>query len=508
MNLTNPDKRIAVNTAYMYIRLFVTLAIGLYTSRIVLLVLGFSDYGLFNVVGGILAMFTFISGSLSSATSRFFNVEMGKPNGDVNKSYNINLLLHVILAVITFILAETVGIWYVYNKLNVPTGQMPDAVFVFHVSIFSACIGIINGPCASLFSAYERFGFLAKFDILNTVIRLLGVILLQYHEGNNLRFYTVIMCLTTVNSFIVFYWIALRKWPKTIKLRFVKGWDNYKQVLTFGGWNLLSTIALMVRSTGSDLLINNFFNTAVNGAFAISRTVNNYVTTFSTNFDSASGPQIIQSYSSGEIARCNYLVNKLGRFCLLLFELVFFPLYIELNFVLHIWLKDVPENVLVFCQLNLLLAAVALTCGGIVQIINASGKIKWFKINGSIFFVLCVPLGYLLFTKGAPAYYMLILFLIADVVQRIVQLILLKTIIGFDSLQYIKEAYGRPFIIAMIMSTILLAYSYLHVEQTIYRLIAILTCFVLTGVMIYWLGLTKGEKNKVIMFAKKKLNVL
>ncbi len=440
------NKKIAFNTVYMYIRLFMTLIIGLYTSRVVLLVLGISDYGLYNVVGGILVMFTFISSSLNAATSRFLNVELGKPDGDVNKSYNLNLTLHVLLAIITLLLAETIGVWYIHNKLNVAAGQLGDALFVFHISIISACLGIINGPCSSLFVAFEKFGFMAKFDIINSLIRLGGIMLLQYYEGN-VRFYSIIMCLTTVNTFVVYYWIALRKWPQIIRIKFVKGWRNYKEVLYFGGWNLLSTIALVARSSGCDLIINHFFNTAINGAFAVSKTVNNYITTFSTNFDSASAPQIIQSYSNGNHDRCNYLVNKLGRFCLLLFELAFFPLYIELDFILHLWLKDVPDNVLLFCQLNLLLAAVALTCGGIVQITNASGKIKWFKISGSISFLICIPVGYWLYSIGAPAYSMLVLFIIADIT----------------------------------------------------------VCFLMTTTLVYFIGLTPGEKTKITTYAKRKI---
>lgn len=489
----------------MYIRLGVTLLIGLYTSRVVLLVLGISDYGLFNVVGGLLAMFTFISGSLSAATSRFFNVEMGKSNGDVNKSYNVNFILHVGLAVITFVLAETIGLWYVYSKLNIEPGQLENAVFIFHVSIITACIGIINGPCSSLFAAYERFSFLAKFDIVNTLIRLVCILLLQYYNGNALRVYAIIMSLTTVNSCVVFYWIALKKWPEIIKLKFIKGWQNYKEVLSFGGWNLLSTLALMIRTTGCDLIINYFFNTAINGAFAISKTVNNYITTFSTNFDSASGPQIIQSYSAGDYTRSTYLVNKLGRFCLLLFELVFFPLYIELNFILHLWLKEVPSNVLIFCKLNLLIAAVALTCGGLVQIINASGKIKWFKINGSFFFIICLPIGYFQYKHGAPPYSILFTFLCADAIQRVVQLILMKTIIGYDSWKYVKDAYGRPTIIAIIMSIFISSYSLLNITSNSIKIIAIICCFLTTSAMVYLIGLTTGEKKKLTSVIMAKL---
>ena len=312
------------------------------------------------------------------------------------------------------------------------------------------------------------------------------------------------MCLTTVNTFVVYHWLAAKKWPKIVKFKLIGEWKNYKNVIVFSNWNLLATTALMARSSGCDLIINSFFGTVVNGAFAVSKTVNNYIMTFSTNFDSASAPQIIQSYSAGDHGRCNYLVNKLGRFCLLLFEIIFFPLYIELDFILHLWLGEVPEGTLLFCRLNLFLAAVALTCGGIVQVINASGKIKWFKITGSIFFVLCIPIGYFMFKNGAPAYSMLILFIIADILQRVVQLILMKTIIGFDSLSYIKEAYFRPLVIGTIMGGVLWGYSQISVTLAILKLLAIFLCILSTGILIFYVGLTQGEKNKVIFYVKKR----
>ena len=502
------NKRIAKNTIWMYFRLFMTMFIGLYTSRIVLLILGVSDYGLFSVVGGVLAMFTFISGSLSGACARFLNVEMGKPDGDVNRCYNINLFLHLALAAIIFVLAETVGIWYIYNNLNVEQGKMDDALFVYQVSIITACLGIINGPCASLFSAYERFAFLATFDIINTLLRFGCILLLQFYGGNALRLYCIIMSITTINTFVVFHWIAKRDWPQIIKYRFIFGWKNYKEVLAFSNWNLAFTLALMARSTGCDLIMNAFFGTAINGAFAVSKTVNNYITSFSTNFDSASGPQIIQSYSAGDYARSNYLVNKLGRFCLLLFEVMFFPLYIELDFVLHLWLKEVPEGVLTFTQLNLLLAAVALTCGGIAQIINASGKIKWFKLTAGFYFLLCIPLGIIVYKLNAPAYAMIILFIVADIATRITQLILMRKILFFDSLGYIKAAYTKPFIIALIMTCLLLLHSAIGIYAVWFRVMSIIGCFALVCILVYTIGLTAGERKKIVQFIITKIKAI
>lgn len=503
--ISDNNKKIAKNTIFIYFRLFTTMIIGLYSSRIVLQVLGVSDFGIFSVVGGVLAMFTFITASLGAATSRFFNVEMGKEHGDVNKIFNVNQLLHIVLAAIIFVLAETIGLWYIYNKLVLPEGKLMDALFVYQVSIVTICLGIINEPYSSLFSAHEKFGFLTTFDIANTLFRFVCVLALLYLPGNSLRYYSIIMSLTTINTFLVFHVYAAHKWPHIIKLRFIKGWSNYKPLLSFSGWNLLSTVSFMARSSGSDLLLNSFFGTAVNGAYAISRSVNNYVSTFAANFDVASGPQIIQSYSSGNTERCNYLVNKLGRFSLLLFEVIFFPLYIELDFILHLWLGNVPDGVLTFCQINLILCGISLSCGGFSQLISASGKIKWFKIEISSFFLVCIPIGYVLFKLGYSQYSLLIMFIIADLLQRAVQMVLLKTVLNFDSIQYMKEAYVKPIIIAIIMSVLLFGYSCLDITNTFVRLLSIVACFIITTAIVYYIGLTSGEKTKVVSMLKNKI---
>lgn len=510
------NKRIVKNTMYMYIRLFSTLVIGLYTSRLVLEILGVSDYGLFAVVGGVLAMFTFISSSLTGATSRFLNTAMGRENGDVNAVFNINLLLHVVLAFIVFVLAETIGLWYINNKLNVVEGKLNDAVFVYQVSIITSCLGIINTPYQSLFNAYERFKFTAILDIVNSCFRLGCILMLSLVplEGiqifsrfslSLLKLYTLIMMLTTANTFIVFHFVAFRDWPAVVKRRFIRGWHHYKEVLSFGGWNLLSTVSFMARSSGSDLILNSFFGTAMNGAFAISKTVNQHISTFSNNFDTASAPQIIQAYAAGHKERYTYLANKMGKFSLLIFELVFFPLFIELDFILHLWLGEVPDGALVFTQINLIVAGVSLSCGGISQIIQAAGKLKWFKIEISSFFLLCIPIGYHLFRLGFPAYSMLICFVVADFLQRIVQLILMRHILNFDSWGYVKNAYLSPVIIALIMGIFIWLVKLLPLNSPGYCLLKICGCFIFTSVLVLYIGLNRSERESVLNSIRNKI---
>ena len=493
--MRSANRRIAKNTVFMYVRLLTTMVIGLYVSRLALEILGVSDYGLFAVVGGVLAMFTFISNSLASATSRFFNTEMGKKDGDVNASFNINLLLHVCLALIIFALAETIGLWYVCNRLNVETGKLADAVFVYHISIITACLGIVNGPYQSLFAAHERFKFMAVMDIVNSFVRLGCILMLSiYHGDNALRVYSIIFSLTTANTFVVYHWVAYRDWAHIIKYRFVGGWQRYREVLSFGGWNVLATMAYMVRSSGSDLLLNSFFGTAMNGAFAISRTVNQSIMSFTGSFDSASAPQIIQSYAAGDNDRCTYLCNKIGRINILMFELLCIPLLIELDFVLRLWLGKVPDGAYMLTYLNILVGGMSLTCGGIFNLINATGRIKWFKINTSAFFIFCIPVGYILFDKGFPAYSILVLFLLADVLQRGVQLYLMHRLLGFDSWRYAREAYGRPMVIGIIAAAGFYLHSFLTIESVMESIATIGATVVLTILLIYGIGLTGDER--------------
>lgn len=507
--MNSANKRIAKNTLFMYVKFFSNMVIGLYTSRLVLEILGVSDYGLFAVVGGVLSMFTFISSSLSSATTRFLNVEMGKKDGDVNQAFNINVVLHFAFAAIIFVLAETIGMWYICNKLNVEPGKLGDAIFVFQVSILTTCMGICNTPYQGLMNAHERFQFMAVFDIVNSFVRLGCILLLSLVPQGGIQFtssfslsslnlYAIIFALTTANAFVVFHYIGHRDWPEIVKLRFVRGWQCYKEVLVFNNWNLLSTISMMARSSGSDLVLNTFFGTAMNGAFAISNSVKGYLSVFSWNLESTTGPQIVQAFASKDYERCKNLVNKVGRYVLLLFELFCFPVLVEIDFLLHLWLGKVPDWTLEFVYANIAITAIASTCGGLTNFINATGKIKWFTIEMSVFFLSCIPLGIVFFSMGYPAYSMLLSFLIVDVFLRIGQLIMMNYLLDFDSLCYMKEAYIRPTLVAIIMLLVLYIHSEINLVSVGFKLASIIVTGIITVIVIGFVGLTKTERSVII----------
>lgn len=502
----NGNKTIAKNTIIVYSQLFVTIILNLIISRLVLQTLGASDFGLYSVVGGIVGMFTFISASMAVTTTRFLNYEMGKPDGNLNKIFNQSNVLHICIAIIILILLETIGLYYIYNYLNVPFGKESDALFVFQVSTIVACVGIINVPYQAIFVAHEKFNFVALIDISNVTIKLFVILALLYsNDGNKLRLYAIGMSSTTFFSFIIYHILSKRCWPEIIKWKFVRNWRLYKDELLYSNWNLLATASIIGRSQGSAIIINYFFGTTVNAAYAIADMVQQQVNGFIGRFDIAVSPQITQNLGAGNISRSVYLASNTCRLCILGMEILFFTLYSELDSILRLWLGEVPEGALVFTKYTLLIALVSSTSGGLVQFINGSGKIKWFKIQSSLWNLCPLVLGFILYRNGMRSYGIVILFVIADVFNRAFQLLLLKRLMNFDIIKYIKESYFRPFVVLVLMMMIINAYSN-YVYGCINYMIGLFSMLVVSSIVVYYIGLQSNERKKISRIAVSGVN--
>ena len=449
---TSANIRIARNTIVIYIRMAVTILVGLVTSRLVLQALGASDVGIYSAVGSTVALIAFITGALTATTVRFMNFEMGKAGGDTNRMFNICHVIHIGGAGVLFLLLESIGLWYIHHYLNVPPGKEADAMFVFQVSTVVACLGIANVPFQSLFNVHERFATVAVVDIVNALVKLGLVIGLLYWKGNGLRLYALLMSVTTWICFVVYRWLCRRNWPGIIRWKFVRERKAYKEVLVFNNYNLLSSASMIARSQGSNMLINAFFGTTVNAAYYYAGTVQNYVNQFIANFDTAAAPQITQNIGAGNAGRSVALAERVCRICILLFLLLFFPLWSELDFILNLWLgAKIPAGTVLMCRWTLLVAAASATSAGLAQLINAYGRVKWYKIEFSVLYLLCLVAGWLLFRAGFPAYTIIICFVAADLLSRVIQLVLLHYQFGFQIGKFLKEAYLRPFIAAVIL---------------------------------------------------------
>lgn len=504
----NSDIRIIKNTVIIYIRMAVTIVVGLITSRLVLQALGASDVGIFSAVGSTVALVSVISGAIGGTTVRYMNIEMGKADGDPNRMFNICHTIHLGGAALILVILESIGIWYIHNKLNVPPGKEADAMFVFQVSTVVACLGIANVPFSSLFNVHEKFGTTAIVDIVNTLVKLGMVLLLLLIKDStwSLRIYAVMMSATTWISFIAYHAMSARRWPEIVRWKWVGNWSEYKEVLAFSNYNMLQTSAVIGRSQGSNMLINAFFGTTTNAAYFYAYTLQNYVSQFVSNFDAASAPQIVQNVGAGQIDNAIRLARRSCRICLVLFLLLLFPLWGELDFLMRLWLgSKMPAETIVMARWTLIVAAISITSTGQGQLINAFGRIKWYKIELSVLFLLCLPAGYILFKNGAPAYTILICFVVADIINRIIEFTLLHFQFNLNVWNFAKHAYLRPLMISVIMIGYLFAYKFLVWTSFWGHAAGFLLTLLVTAAVIGLIGFNGEERRKALAFVARKV---
>lgn len=502
------DIRIAKNTVIIYIRMAVTIVVGLITSRLVLQALGASDVGIYSAVGSTVALVGVITAALSGTTTRFMNIEMGKEGGRPSRMFNICHTVHLGGAALVLLILETIGIWYIRTKLNVPPGKEADAMFVFQVSTIVACLGIANVPFQSLFTVHEKFGIVALVDIINTLVKLGLVSLLFFLRDTPyaLRIYAIMMSVATWISFIAYHWMGKRRWREIVRWDFVREKAAYKEVLIFSNYNLLSSTAIILRSQGSNMLINAFFGTTTNAAYFYASTLQNYVNQFVAIFDSASAPQITQNVGSGQVERAIRLARRSSRICILLFLMLFFPLWSELEFLMRLWLgSKMPQETVEMARWTLIIAAVAVTSAGLWQLINAFGRIKWYKIAISILYVLCLPAGFLLFKAGFPAWTILACFALADIFTRIIHFILLWDQERFPIRSFLRGAYLRPLIISLLMMGYLVLYHRLTISLFWSHVAGFVVTLLVTVALIWIIGVKKKERRQIYILVHTKI---
>lgn len=434
------NKRIAINTIIIYVRMIVTTIIGLFSTRIVLKALGVSDYGLYNVVGGIIVMLNIISVAMSTTTTRYINREQGKPDGNTNKIFNLCFDLHILSAVFLLFLAETIGLLYIYNILNVDPNKIPDAVFVFHVSTITAIIGIINVPHQALLQSYERFDQVAYVDIATALVKLGFVFVLASWKGNPLRFYAVGMSGLTLLSLIAYTSLCYCQWHDVVRLKWYKDWKKMYEIFVFNNYVAIGAASYMGRSQGSTMIVNYFFGTAVNGAMAIAYRVENYLISFVTNIGRAASPQIFQSYSS-DVQQSVLLTARVTKYSSGLMLLIVFPVFVAIEWLLKLWLGEIPEGTLLFCQLTLVSALIRSFSEGLPTLIQANGNIKIFQLVGSILELSCLPISAFAFYLGAPAYAIMVVYLAFTFSYLWVKLPMIKHFLHIDISPFIFKVY-------------------------------------------------------------------
>lgn len=448
------NKRIVKNTVFLYARLLVVMLVSFFTSRVILEVLGVSDYGIYNVVGGVVTLMSFLNGALGASTSRFLTYELGKGNQNrLNQTFSASLNLHLCVALLVLIVGETVGLWFFYEKLVIPDERINAAFLVYQFSVITTMINFTQVPYNATLIAHENMSVYAYVGLYEAVSKLLIVYMLSVAPIDKLVFYGLLLMLNTIGiSF--FYRIYTAKLYSECKFRLVSDKTLYKTLLNYSGWDLFGGVAVVSQGQGINILLNLFFGPVVNAARAISVQIQGAVSMFVANFLTAVRPQVVKNYAEGNTDEMYRLTFKSAKFAYFLMLALTLPICFEINFILHIWLGDnVPMNTAVFAVIILCTYLMETFHQASLMSYHAIGKIKWGNIVGGCMMISALPISFLALQWGAPAYVVFLIIFFINFVQMFWGWVIIHHYVPFSYKQLFITVYV-PTIIVTLLSLI------------------------------------------------------
>ena len=456
-NQSANNKRIAKNTLLLYIRLFLLMGVSFYMSRVVLQILGIEDLGIYNVVGGIVTMMSFMNNSLNITTQRFMNYEMGKGRlENLSKVFSMSFWSYMIIAVIVLLVCETIGLWFFYNYLNIPENRIDAAFWVYQFSVVSFIVNLLTVPYSSTIIAHERMGIYAYISIGDAILKLLLVFALNYINYDKLWLYGFMMLLATLFIWLC-NWIYCRIQFEECRLRLM--WDSslFNKLLSFSGWNALGAVATSIDNQGVNILINMFFNPTLNGARAIAYQVRVAVNSFAANFLTAVRPQLFKSYAEGNLDYMYKLIYSSSKFSIYLLLIFILPLLFNTEYVLNLWLGEVTPAMVTFTQLVLIGIPVNTCFPVLANVSQATGKIKWYQIGASVVFLMIPISTYMLYKLGFSVEWAFIMTFVWDIIGLVVRLLMLKKDMQFPVMIYIRKVI-YPVILVVVLTIGILVY--------------------------------------------------
>lgn len=504
----NSNKRIARNTMLLYSRSLISLLIGLYTSRLTLDALGIADYGIYNVVGSLVALFGLFNGSLNTAISRFITYELGRNNREkLNKVFSSSLSILFIFALVIFILGETVGLWAVHCRMVFPADRMTAVNWVYQLSLMTFLVGVLNVAYSATLAAHENFRVLAAVDITLTVVRVICVILLYYVPMDRLIYFAGYCFMLTLAS-SGFYILYCRRHYPSCRYRFILDKPFLKEMGAFYSWNLFGSVAWLLKGSGINVVINLFFGVLINAAQAVASQVSTGVTALMGSFSSAMQPQIIKSYASGDYGHMWKLVFNGTRYSFFLLAVFIIPLCFNIDFILSLWLKEIPVYTNIFTVL--LLANILMECYAtyIITVMLATGKIALYQTLVGSLLLLNVPVSYLVFKGGGAPISFLIVSLLLTLTALVMRLLLLKKILPFSIRAFLNQVIFKTSSVILMICAATWSIFLLLKGMPGERIICLLLSCLISPAIIYLAGLTRQEKMMVIQQIKKRLPAL
>lgn len=488
--------RLAKNTLLLYMRTLFVMAISLFTSRVVLNTLGIEDYGIYNVVGGMVAMFAVISGALSASISRFLTFELGKGNNKERLSaiFSTSVNIQLGIALLIAILGEIIGIWFIYNKMIIPSERITASIWVLHCSLLAFCINLISVPYNACIIAHEKMSAFAYVSLLEVTLKLLVIYLLYTSSIDKLIAYAILLMAVSIIIRLV-YGIYCKRHFEEASYHFIVDKALIKEMTSFAGWNFFTNTCYIFNTQGVNLLINSFFGLTLNAARGIATQVDAAIMQFVNNFMTALNPQITKNFAAGEYESMNNLICRGAKFSFFLVLLFTLPIYLETNYILHLWLKIVPEHTVVFLRLTMIGSMISMLGNTGYIACMATGKIKRYVLILTTVGCLVFPLTWIAYDLGLPAEATYIAFILVYLSVDIIRLFLMKQMLNFSPMMFVKKVVF-PITIVTAIAFVLPFMVHLYLEEGFARLLIVLAVSEISSVAsIEAFGLTSAERS-------------
>lgn len=492
MNHSTDNKRIAKNTFLLYLRMLFNMAVSLYTSRVILKILGVDDFGIYNVVGGIISMFTFLNSAMSASTQRFLSFELGKQE-NIHRVFSSSIFIHRIIALIVLLSGETIGLWFVNTQLNIPLSRMGAANVVYQCSILICLLNIISVPYNATIIAHERMKAFAYISIIESGLKLGVVLLLPIFAFDQLKIYALLLVSTSMIIRFLYTQYCYRNFSET-KGKLYKDKKLLTEMMNFAGWSLFGNLALIAYTQGLNILLNIFFGPAINAARGIAVQVQNAINSFCINFQTALNPQITKSFATKELAYMHQLIVRSSKFSFFLLLILSLPVLIETEIILKWWLGNVPNYTVSFIRIMLLISMVDAISNPLVISAHATGKIRLYQIVVGGILLCILPISYITLKLGAAPEAVFIVHFIIVCIAQFVRLWIIRPMIYLSLKYYFREVIVKIISVFFLSLTFpLILYITLPITWWSFILICSI-CVCNTISAIYIIGLNKQEQ--------------
>lgn len=499
------NKRIAKNTLMLYFRMLFSMLVSLYTSRVVLQVLGVEDYGIYNVVGGFVAMFSLLSSSLSVAIQRFLTFELGKnENLHLSEVFSTSINLLLFLSLLIIILAESFGLWYINNVLNYPPQRVNAVNVIFQISLITFIINLLSIPYSSLLAAYEKFNVYALVSILEVVLKLIVVLVLEYFSFDKLIIYSLLLLLVAIIIRMI-YVIYINKSFHDIRYKIKIDFGIVREMFGFTAWNFLGTISWFGKKQVLDLLFNLYHGVTINAARAIATQVANATSLFVNSFTTAVNPQITKSYSVGDMQTTNNLIFKASKLSYFLLLLLAVPILLNIDLLLNFWLGVVPPFSVDFSRIEVLVVLLDSISMPLITLVLATGKVRNYQLLISGTSIALLPISFFMLKWGLSPTTVLSINVVHSIIAFIFRLIILKKETDFPVNPFCSNVCFpilKVTILALLLSYIVVV---LPGDSFVIMLVRLVMSFIITIIIILCVGLNPHEREFVYNMIKNKL---